>query len=107
MNQTLASAAVPRLSTADNLIYTVTYSTNTGIYSFVTVNPEDGSVLSSTDVGTANTLQMVGVIGPSGVLYQGTETGLFSVTSVPEPSTYALFGLGAMALVIAYRRKVV
>jgi hypothetical protein len=25
--------------------------------------------------------------------------------SVPEPSTYALIGLGALALVIAYRRK--
>ena len=24
---------------------------------------------------------------------------------IPEPSTYALFGLGALALVIAYRRK--
>jgi hypothetical protein len=31
----------------------------------------------------------------------------FRVASVvPEPSTYALFGLGALALVIAYRRKV-
>ena len=29
-----------------------------------------------------------------------------SYTAVPEPSTYALFGLGALALVIAYRRKV-
>jgi hypothetical protein len=29
-----------------------------------------------------------------------------SVTAVPEPSTYALFGLGALALVVAYRRKV-
>ncbi len=27
-------------------------------------------------------------------------------SSVPEPSTYALFGIGALALVIAYRRKV-
>jgi hypothetical protein len=27
-------------------------------------------------------------------------------TAVPEPSTYALFGLGALALIIAYRRKV-
>jgi len=27
-------------------------------------------------------------------------------TSLPEPSTYALFGIGALALVIAYRRKV-
>jgi PEP-CTERM motif len=26
--------------------------------------------------------------------------------AVPEPSTYALFGLGALALVVAYRRKV-
>jgi hypothetical protein len=30
----------------------------------------------------------------------------FRVASVPEPSTYALFGLGALALVVAYRRKV-
>jgi hypothetical protein len=29
-----------------------------------------------------------------------------TVTAVPEPSTYALFGLGALALVVAYRRKV-
>jgi sulfatase modifying factor 1 len=29
-----------------------------------------------------------------------------SVQDIPEPSTYALFGLGALALVIAYRRKV-
>jgi hypothetical protein len=29
-----------------------------------------------------------------------------SATVVPEPSTYALFGLGALALVVAYRRKV-
>ena len=106
-NQTLASAAVPRLSTSDNLIYTVACTTNSisnTVYSFITVNPEDGSVLSSTNVGTANTLQMVGVIGPSGVLYQGTETGLFSLTSIPEPSTYALFGLGVLALMSVCRR---
>jgi hypothetical protein len=29
-----------------------------------------------------------------------------STAAVPEPTTYALFGLGALALVIAYRRKV-
>jgi hypothetical protein len=28
------------------------------------------------------------------------------ITAVPEPSTYALLGLGALALVVAYRRKV-
>jgi hypothetical protein len=30
----------------------------------------------------------------------------FNVNAIPEPSTYALFGLGALALVVAYRRKV-
>ena len=29
-----------------------------------------------------------------------------STAAVPEPSTYALFGLGALALIVAYRRKV-
>ena len=33
------------------------------------------------------------------------DAGTLSITAVPEPSTYALFGLGALALVIAYRRK--
>jgi len=28
-----------------------------------------------------------------------------SVTVLPEPSTYALFGIGALALIVAYRRK--
>jgi hypothetical protein len=31
---------------------------------------------------------------------------LYGIQSVPEPSTYALFGLGALALIVAYRRKV-
>jgi len=40
----------------------------------------------------------------------GTASASFSsfsvVNTVPEPSTYALFALGALALVVAYRRKV-
>lgn len=38
----------------------------------------------------------------------GAEDGIFQIANlqvVPEPSTYALFGLGALGLVIAYRRK--
>jgi hypothetical protein len=31
---------------------------------------------------------------------------LYGIQSVPEPSTYTLFGIGALALIIAYRRKV-
>ena len=31
---------------------------------------------------------------------------VISSNAVPEPSTYALFGIGALALVVAYRRKV-
>jgi hypothetical protein len=38
----------------------------------------------------------------------GAEDGIFEIANlqvVPEPSTYALFGLGALGLGIAYRRK--
>jgi len=36
----------------------------------------------------------------------GTVIASDGITSVPEPSTYALLGLGALALVVAYRRRV-
>ena len=36
----------------------------------------------------------------------GVNALAFQPQSVPEPSTYALFGIGALALIIAYRRKV-
>jgi len=90
-NQAIASASEPRLSLADNLIYTVGLDTTTGIYSLITINPDTGEVVSRTPYGSAagdNPLQMVSMISPSGVLYQGTERGLFSATfirgSVPE-----------------------
>jgi len=41
----------------------------------------------------------------SGYLTGGTQETVIS-TAVPEPSTYALFCLGALALVVAYRRNV-
>ncbi len=98
--QTIASAAEPRLSLADNLIYTVGLDTTTGTYSLITVNPATGHLVSSTPYGSAtgdNPLQMVSMISPSGVLYQGTERELLRVQAiVPEPSTIALVlaGLG-------------
>jgi hypothetical protein len=81
-NQNFASAAEPRLSLFDNLIYTVGLNTTTGVYSLITVNPTNGTVVSSTPYGSAagdNPLQMVSMISPSGVLYQGTERGLIRV----------------------------
>ena len=90
-NHTLTSAALPRLSTGDNLIYTVEVDVATNMYNFVSLDPTTGQVLSTTPIGNAsldNTLQMVGTLGPSGVLYQGTEGGLFSVSAVPEPGLF-------------------
>ena len=36
---------------------------------------------------------------------QISQAGVFGIVAVPEPGTYALFGLGALALIVAYRRK--
>ena len=38
--------------------------------------------------------------------YIGNGVSTATVSNVPEPSSYALFGIGALVLVIAYRRKV-
>jgi hypothetical protein len=37
---------------------------------------------------------------------KGNDVGVFITDPIPEPSTYALFGLGALVMVVAYRRKV-
>mgnify|MGYP006276121123 CR=1 FL=1 len=96
----VVSAAEPRLSLADNLIYTVGLDTTTGTYSLITVNPATGALISSIPYGSSaddNPLQMVSMISPSGVLYQGTERGLLRVEAVvPEPSTWVL-GLAGIA----------
>ena len=87
-NPTLASAALPRFSTRDNLIYTVTYAATGGQYGLSVINPANGDVITTTPVGTSvddNPLQMVGTLGPSRVLYQGTKRGLFSVTAAAPP----------------------
>jgi len=100
------SSALPRLSLADNLIYTVLAdsttaggaSTQTTVnYSFAAIDADTGAIVgtphflgSNTFLGTApdyrdtanytwNTLQMTGVISPSGVFYQGTAGGIVMV----------------------------
>lgn len=100
MNDAIVSAAEPRLSLLDNLIYTVGLDTATGVYSLLSIDPATGTILSSTPYGSSmddNPLQMVSMLSPSGVLYQGTKSGLFSVTtSVPEVSAGALPGILAL-----------
>jgi len=101
------SSALPRLSLADNLIYTIIVESSTQgqgrtlqttvSYSFAAVDADTGDVVgtplpvgsntfsgsspnyANTGSYTWNTLQMTGVISPSGVFYQGTAGGLFLV----------------------------
>lgn len=97
-SQSIVSAAEPRLSLADNMIYTVGLDTTRGVYSLITVNPDTGVLVSSTEYGSAmgdNPLQMVSMISPSGVLYQGTKGGLLRVQAiVPEPSALSVAIVG-------------
>ena len=89
------SAAVPRLSLADGLIYTVARKNEVaGIgtgsagalvdsYHLVALNADSGAESAGHPIGTGtvqDTLQMVGTIAPGRVQYQGTTTGLFRIT---------------------------
>ena len=74
----ISSAAVPRLSTGEGVIYTVTRSEALA-YQLARISPRTGKVLSETPLGigpTADTLQMVGTILPDGTLLQGSVSGL-------------------------------
>ena len=79
-----------------------TWSGNTPSTSpFVTYNVSFENLVSGTldfysTTGSASTL--------NGTM-QISQAGAFGIVAVPEPGTYALFGLGALALVVAYRRK--
>ena len=80
----ISSAAVPRLSRAEGVIYTVTRS-DALEYQLARIDPQTGDLLSETPLGvgpTADTLQMVGTILPDGTLLQGSVSGL----SVVRPS---------------------
>ena len=109
---TVPSSALPRLSLADSLIYTVLVNSTTqgsgpstettASYSFAALDPDTGAIVgtplplgSNTFSGTTpnyrdpssyswNTLQMTGVISPDGVFYQGTAAGLVMVWRNPS-----------------------
>ena len=102
-NPNVKSVALPRLSIADEQIYTITanYSTNsrsnsTAQYYLATIDPITGNATNLAELGSNtwngntpdvaflnsysnNPLQMTGVISPEGVFYQGMASGIFSV----------------------------
>ena len=59
----------------------------------------------------AKNSQSITTTGSSYTLNSGTSGAntqisvIYTYTAIPEPSTYALMGLGALALVVAYGRK--
>jgi hypothetical protein len=76
------SAAVPKLSTADDLVYTVERTVSDEFY-FTVVDSYTGGVVKQTLIGSgflSDTLQMAGNIGLMGVYWQGTLSGIFRVT---------------------------
>lgn len=84
---TVRSAAVPRLDVPDGLLYTVQRAdllqpdqTSDGdVYSVVAIDANTGAVRHSTAIGAgyqSDTLQLAPTIVPGHVLYQGTITGI-------------------------------
>ncbi|MFI0721411.1 hypothetical protein [Streptomyces sp. NPDC021224] len=90
-NSTAKSAALPRLSLGDGLLYTVTVSGPTDVvgsntfatYSYAALDPATGKAVKTSAIGLGllyNPLQMTGTTAPDGTLYQGTETGVLRIT---------------------------
>lgn len=84
------SAAVPKLSIADELIYTIERMSPSGgndttifdTYHFTVIDPETGDVLQQNQIGSgpfADTLQMAGNVGKKGVFWQGTLGGIVRI----------------------------
>lgn len=88
---TVRSSAVPKLSRADSLIYTVErLSARNGdqtsildSYAFTVIDLETGDVKAQTDMGSgffSDTLQMAGNLGPGLVYWQGTISGVVRIS---------------------------
>ncbi len=75
---------------------------------FVTSSPYGDQLIRGGSFETEATWMQSSARVPLNPLRQWKSDGfrVASVGAAPEPSTYALFGIGALALVIAYRRKV-
>ncbi|MFD3613323.1 hypothetical protein ACFWXA_35825 [Streptomyces atroolivaceus] len=92
-DNSLRSAAVPKLSTADGLLHTVVRDSlipgtkGTSLldpYRYVQIDPDSGQITRSAKVGTGSlydTLQMAGTVAPDGAYLQGTVTGILRITA--------------------------
>jgi hypothetical protein len=83
------SAAVPKLSAADEDIYTIKRTVTASIpqYYFTVIDFRTGRTVAEKLIGNSyalDTFQLAGVIGPHGVLYQPTISGIIQVR--PEPA---------------------
>ncbi len=88
----LRSSAVPKMSVADELIYTIERRSPSLIdiegafdtYHFTVIDSHSGEVLSQIQVGGTlahDTLQMAGNVGTDGVYWQGTLGGILRISS--------------------------
>lgn len=84
------SAAVPKLSLADGLVYTIERQmvlasgmpSALDAYSYTTIAATTGQVTAQQTIAVStlqDTLQFAGTIAPGGVLYQGTITGMLRI----------------------------
>ncbi|MEZ5239939.1 MAG: hypothetical protein R2716_13655 [Microthrixaceae bacterium] len=85
--------AVPKLSTSDGTILTVTRPPDTGTgatdavrYESTVISADDGTVLAARELpaGTPDPLQLAGTTAPGRVLYQGTLGRILRITAVPD-----------------------
>jgi hypothetical protein len=115
-NATLANSATNYGEQFVTFNTNISVTPNTEYYIFANPNKNAGDAwwnavfhnLTPSEYGTTG--QKTYMYNATGQLFNTTNIDEFQLqvngtTSVPEPSTYALFGLGALALVIAYRRK--
>jgi hypothetical protein len=90
------SAAVPRLDVPDSVLYTIQRTdslqpdetSDADVYSSVAINAATGAVLGTTPIGAgylSDTLQLSPTIVPGRVLYQGTISGVDRVSPSTSP----------------------
>jgi hypothetical protein len=74
---------------------------------YVDVQDTNGTYIPTTDASASTLVSetIASTNNSASVQYFNGTGAAAGVTAVPEPSTYLLFGLGALALVIAYRRR--